>query len=188
MKKIAPLVLALAVPGVCCVVAAYFCHFYYTLYQSTVTELESRINSFDMRLATLEAHKSRELTPVHVWGIISTADRPEDEHMRFYLSSEKHPEGYYEAINAKGGPLIRPEFRLPTDSTTNCEYTIQIESQFGVLADAWLSHAEPYQALAAFDEFRIFCPDKTNILRLVARPRHGTSVQVRFELVLLCQK
>src|SRR5512133_1206454 len=88
MKKIAPPILVLTVSGVCCVVAAYFCHFYYTRYQSTVTELESRVNSFDMRLATLEGHKSRELTPVHVWGIISTADRPEDEHLHFYLSSE----------------------------------------------------------------------------------------------------
>jgi hypothetical protein len=188
MKKIAPLVLALTISGVCCVAAAYFCHFYYTRYQGTVSELESRIGSFDMRVARLEAHKSRELTPVHVWGIISTSDRAEDEHLRFYLSSEKHPEGYFEAINAKGGPLIRPELRLPTDSTTNCEYTIQIESQFGTLVDAWLSHAEPYQALAGFDEFRVTCADKTNILRLVARPRHGTSVQMRFELVLLCQK
>ena len=108
--------------------------------------------------------------------------------MHLYLSSEKHPEGYFEAINAKGGPLIRPELRLPADCTTNCEYTIQIESQFGALADAWLSHAAPYQALAAFDEFRVSCPGKTNIARLVARPRHGASLQMRFEIVLLCQK
>ena len=33
---------------------------------------------------------------------------------------------------------------------------IQIESQFGIVADAWLSHAEPYQDLAAFDEFRVY--------------------------------
>jgi len=188
MKRVIPLVLALTITGVCCVVAAYFCNFYYTRYQSAVTELESRINAFDMRLATLEAHKSRELTPVHVWGIISTADRAADEQMHFYLSSERHPDGFFEAINAKGGPLIRPELRLPVGSKTNCEYDIQIESQFGIVADAWLSHAEPYRDLAAFDEFRIYCPPKTNIVRLIARPRGDASVQMRFDLVLLCER
>jgi len=102
MKK-SLLVTALSISAVCCVVAAYFCQFYYTRYRNTVTELEYRINAFDTRLTTLEAHKSRELTPVHVWGVISTADRQEDEQLHFYLSSEKHPEGYFEAINAKGG-------------------------------------------------------------------------------------
>lgn len=169
-------------------VAAYFCHFYYTRYRNSVTELESRINGFDMRLATLEAHKSRELTPVHVWGMISTADRSEDGNLHFYLSSQALPVGYFEAINAKGGPLIRPELRLPPDSSTNCEFVIQIAGQFGTLSDAWLSHVEPYQDLAAFEEFRVFCPDKTNALRLVARTRHGVSIQMRFDLVLLCQK
>ena len=31
-----------------------FCHFYYTRYQSAVTEFDIRINSFDMLLAKLE--------------------------------------------------------------------------------------------------------------------------------------
>jgi hypothetical protein len=179
---------ALTVAGVCCVVAAYFCHFYYTRYQSTVTELESRINGFDMRLATLEGHKSRELTPVRFWGVISTSDRPADEGVRFYLSSEKHPDDFFEAINAKGGPMIRPELRLPTGSTTNCEYDIQIESQFGIVADAWLSHAASFQDLAAFDEFSVYSPNRTNMVRLIARPKPGTSVQMRFEIVVLCEK
>ena len=169
-------------------VAAYFCQFYYTRYRNTVTELEYRITSFDTRLGTLEAHKSRELTPVHVWGVISTADRQEDEHLHFYLSSEKHPEGYFEAINAKGGPLIRPEFRLPAGATTNCEYDIQIESQFGNIADAWLSHAEPYQDLGRFEEFRVRPSGRTNVVRLIVRPQQNASVQMRFDLVLLCEK
>src|SRR5205809_5313277 len=105
---------ALTVTGVCLVVAAYFCHFYYSRYQSTVTDLESRINSFDMRLSALEGHKARTLTPVRVWAVISTADKPPDDAVRFHLSSEKHPDDFFEAINAKGGPLVRPELRLPT--------------------------------------------------------------------------
>lgn len=188
MKKTLPLVLALTIPGVCCVVAVFFCQFYYPRYRNAVTELEYRINALDTRLATLEGHKSRELIPVHVWGIISTADRPEDQHMHFYLSSEKHAGGYFEAINAKGGPLIRPEFRLPTGVTTNCEYDIQIESQFGNVVDAWLSHAEPYQDLGRFDEFRVRTSGRTNVVRLIARPQQNASVQMRFDLVLLCER
>ena len=168
--------------------AAYFCHFYYTLYRNTVTELENRINDFDMRLASLEGHKSRELTPVRVWGVLSTSDRPADDTIRSYLSSERHPDGFFEVTDAKGGPLVRPELRLPADSTTNCVYDIQVPNQFGEVADAWLSHAAPYQDLAAFDEFEVYSRNATNLVRLIARPRPGASVQMRFEILLLCEK
>jgi len=187
MNKIATF-LALTVAGVCLVVAAYFCHFYHTRYQSTVTDLESRINSFDMRLATLEGHKARTLTPVRVWAVISTADRPLSERVRFYRSSDQHPDGYFEAINAKGGPLVQPEIRLPAGATTNCVFDIQVETQFGMVADAWLSHAEPYKDLAAFDELRVYSLDRTNIVRVIARPKPGASVQLTFDILLLCEK
>ena len=111
-----------------------------------------------------------------------------DEGIRFYLSSEKHPDDFFEAINAKGGPLVRPEFRLPVGATTNCVYDIRVERQFGVVADAWLSHAEPYRDLAAFDEFRVYSPNRTNIVRLIARPKPGASVQMRFDILILCEK
>ena len=187
MKKAISFV-ALTIAGVCIVVAAYFCHFYYSRYQSVVTGLESRISSFDMRLATLEGHKSRELTPVRVWAVISTSDKPADEGIRFYHSSEKHPDDFFEAINAKGGPLVRPEFRLPAGAITNCVYDIQVDGQFGIVADAWLSHAEPYQDLAAFDEFRVYSPNRTNIVRLIVRPKPGASVQMRFDILILCER
>jgi len=190
MKKAIPFV-ALTAAGICMVVTAYFCQFYYTRYQNAenaLARLESRINYFDNRLNTLEAHKSRQLTPVRFWGVISTSDKPADEHIRFYLSSEKHPDDFFEAINAKGGPLIRPELRLPAGSTTNCAYDIQVGGQFGIVADAWLSHAAPYQDLAAFDDFRVYSPNRTNIVRVIARPKPGASVQMRFYVVLLCEQ
>jgi hypothetical protein len=187
MKKAISFI-ALTIAGVCIVAAAYFCHFYYSRYLSVVTELEGRISSFDMRLATLESHKSRELTPVRFWAVISTSDKPRDDGLYFYLSSEKHPDNFFEAINAKGGALVRPELRIPAGSTTNCVYDIQVESQFGIVADAWLSHAEPYQDLAAFEEFRVLSPNKTNVVRLIARPKPGASVQMRFDILVLCEK
>jgi hypothetical protein len=188
MKKVIPFAVALTIAGVCCVVAAYFCQFYYSRYSEAVTGLESRINSFDMRLSQLEAHKSRELTPVRVWGMISTTDRPADEHMLFYLPSEKRPDNSFEAVNAKGGPLVRPEFRLPVGSTTNCEFDIQIEGQFGIVADVWLSHAEPYQDLAAFQQFHVYCPNRTNIVRMIARLKPDASIKMRFDIVVLCER
>lgn len=187
MKKIAPY-LTLTACGVCLVVAAYFSHFYYTRYQDTVTDLEHHINFFEMRLAELEAHKSRELTPVRVSAVISTTDRPPDEHVRLYLSSEKHPDGFFEIVNAKGGPHVTPELRLAAGAATNCEFDIQVESQFGIVADAWLSHAEPYQDLAAFEELRVYSPNRTNLVRLIARPKPGASVQMRFDILLLCEQ
>lgn len=187
MKKVVAFV-AWTGAGVCIVVAAYFCNFYYTRYQNIATELDSRINSFDRRLATLEGHKARQLTPLHIWGLISTTDRPADEHMRFYASTEKRPENFFEAINAKGGPLIRPEIRLPSGSISNCVFEVQIESQFGNVTDAWLSHAAPYQNLASFKEFRVYCPNRTNSVRLIVEPKPGASVQMRFDIVVLCEK
>jgi len=188
MKKNLLLVVALTIAGVCCVVTAYFCQFYYTRYQSTVTELESRINSFDMRLAKLEGHKSRELTPVRVWGVLSTTDRSADTSPLLEPSPGRNGGHLFEAVNAKGGPLIRPEFRLPAGSITNYEYDILIEEQFGIVASAWLSHAEPYQDLAAFEQFRVYCPNKTNIVRLIARAKPNASIKMRFDIVVLCER
>src|SRR6266568_4881212 len=109
MRNIFPVAVALTIAGMCCVFTAYFCQFYYTRYQGIVSESEYRINRFDMRLGTLEAHKSRELTPVRIWGMISTTDRPADERIRFYWSSETHADNYFKAVNMKGGPCIEPE-------------------------------------------------------------------------------
>jgi hypothetical protein len=74
----------LTIVGLCLVVTAYFCHFYYYRYQGVVTRLESSLRGFEMRLGELEAHKSRELTPVRVWAVISTSDRSAYEGLQFF--------------------------------------------------------------------------------------------------------
>lgn len=186
--RIVPFTVSLTIGGVCCVVAAYFCHFYYSRYQSTVTLVERNLSSFSARLSDLEKHKSRELTPIRIWGVISTADRPPDEYVKSYQSSEKRSDNFFKASNAKGGPVILPEIRLPSAMTTNSEFDIQIDSQFGIVADVWLSFAAPYTDLAAFEEFHVDCPNKTNSVRLIARPKPGASVQMRFDVLVLCEK
>lgn len=191
MKRPLPLVILLLIAGICCIVTTYFCQFYYFRYRNAraaIDDFEIRINDFDARLSQLESHKSRQLTPIRVWAVISTTDKPLDKDIQFHLSSEKHPHDFFEAINAKGGPLIRPELRLPVGATTNCVYDIQVANQFGKVADAWLSHAEPYCDLAAFDEFQVYSPNRTNIVRLTARLKPGASVQMRFDVLLLCEE
>ena len=61
-------------------------------------------------------------------------------------------------------------------------------SQFGIVADVWLSFAAPYNDLAAFEEFHVYSPNKTNIVSLIARPKPGASVQMRFDVLVLCEK
>ncbi|HSH95841.1 MAG TPA: hypothetical protein VK968_16975, partial [Roseimicrobium sp.] len=65
---------ALTLAGVVFTVSIYFCAFFYNRYHNGVTELEVRINSFDMRLDKLEGHKAKGFNVSHVWGMISTTD------------------------------------------------------------------------------------------------------------------
>ena len=187
MKRTLILIVALTIAGICCVVAAYFSHFYYHRYQTAVTKLESLVSSFDTRLSILEAHKARELRPVRVWGVISTTDRPSDDYLAG-LPAPELPELRYQVVGSKEGTFIRPELRLRAGSATNFLYEIEIEKPFGPVADVWLSHAAPYQDLAAFEEFRLYSSNKTNIVRLIARLKSGASVQMRFDMVVLCEK
>ena len=166
--------------------AAYFCQFYYHRYKTLTTSLEGHVSSFEQRLASLENHKSRELTPVRVWGKISTTDLPPDEHMKFY-DGEMPPGVSFEIGNSKVGWHIHPELRLPAGATSNCVYDLHVRGKEGYLVDAWLSHAAPYQDLASFEEFRLIPLRGTNIVRLTARPKPGAFIQMRFEILMLGQ-
>src|SRR5947199_6141790 len=77
MKKLIPAAIAATIAGICCIIAAYFCHFYYMLYRHTEIDLGRQLNSFDQRLSRLEAHKARNLASVDFWGEISSTDQLE---------------------------------------------------------------------------------------------------------------
>jgi len=171
---------ALTVAGVCCVVAAYFCHFYYIRYQNVVTELESHINSFEARLATLEGHKPKDLIPSYAAAEISTTDRQASDSFRFRDGDDKRFKLYISK-----GDWIAPEFRIPAGSTNRLEFDIHYGSGSNSVVGAWLSHAEPYQDLALFDEFRAYRPFDTNVIRLVVQLKPGASIKSRFTLVIL---
>lgn len=186
MKRLMASTVAVTFAGVCCAISVYFSALYYHRHKNDSTLVQSYIPAFDMRLGRLEAHKARELRPERYWGIISTSDRPEDKGLQFYRSSAQHPADYYEGIGAKGGSVIRPELRLSAGAAADQEFTIQFPSgREVVLADAWLSHAAPFTDLAAFEEFRAFVPYRTNVVTIIARPKPGASVHMRFEIVVL---
>ena len=163
-----------------CIVAAYFCHFYYTRYQTVVTELESRINGFDARLATLEGYKPKYMIPSEAMAEISTTDHPAEDSLRWQAGDTNE----FRLVLGKGD-WIAPEFRIPAGSTNRQEFDIHYQSGSNALVGAWLSEVEPYQDLAMFDEFRAYRPYNTNVVRLVVQPKPGASFKFRFTLVIL---
>jgi hypothetical protein len=114
--------------GIFCLVVAYFCHFYYFRYKGDMAaRVEGSLNSFEMRLSRLEAHKARELVPVSIRGQISTSDRQADS-LFGQTMSENGSDNFVAVIDAKM-PRIIPELRLPSGSTTNHDYAIHVPSQ-----------------------------------------------------------
>ncbi len=183
MKRAIPLI-ALAVAGVCCIAAAYFCQFYYSRYQTVVTQLEDRINSFDMQLARLESEKPKHLIPSYATAEISTSDRQASH----FSGSD---EGNDRTLKLHIGKMhtIAPEIRIPVGSTNRLQFDIHYdEPGSNAMVGAWLSHAEPYQDLALFDEFRAYRPFDTNVIRLEVQLKPGASIKTRFTLVILHER
>lgn len=178
MKRIIPIAVAVLIVGLCLLVAAYFCHYYYTLNQYTALQLkgmlESRIDSLEGRAGRLEAHKPRHLIPIRLFGQISTTD----EELSVADSQQFHLQ------NSKGGRSIVPELRLPATSTSEHEFEIHVSSDIGTVVDGWLSHAEPYDDLAAFVKLDVY-RGGTNSFRLVVQTKPGSRINMRFTLVVL---
>jgi hypothetical protein len=191
MKKIFTC-LGIAFVGVCCIMAAYYCHFKYSLYQGTKTRwqsdldgLDSRIQQMEWRMRRLEAHKVRNLKPFHLSCEISTTDQPAFGSLN---PMPANTNGIFAARHGKCSS-VEPEFRLPAGATNEFEFDIDIPEYFGSPVDAWLSHAGAYQDLAAFDVFhvyRAFRAGETNKVKLIAQVKTNSSVKMRFDIVVLC--
>lgn len=180
--------LAVTCAAVCIVVAGFVSHFYYSRYEDAETELLRRIDQFNARLGRLEEHKARELAPVQISGWISTTDRDRSTDSPIKYFPEGNSSGPFEAISVKGGPIIRPEIRIPAGSTNDLEFDLKIPDHFGKIVDAWFSHAGPFQDLTSFSQFRVNCPYGTNAIRLWVQLRPGASVQMQFEILVLVQR
>ena len=177
MKK-AILFFALAISAMCWVVAVYFSSYYYHLYVSARTELEQRCERLEGRVSYLEARK--DLIPSYAAAEISTTDRPASESFRFQEGDGKEFKLYIGK-----GDWIAPEIRIPAGSTNRQEFDIHYGTGSNALVGAWLSHEEPYQDLAMFDEFRAYRPFNTNVIRLVVQLKPGASIKSRVTLVIL---
>ena len=186
--KQAILYIALTFAGMCLVVTTYFSHYYYALYQTASTDQKSQLEQFDMRLATLEAHKSRELTPVHLAGILSTTDQLADEYSLRVYPPQNYPTNYFETSRSKGGLAIEPELRIPAGATNSFEFDIHIGREFGTVTHAWLSSTRPFQDLATFQQFDVAFSRGTNVIRLTVQLKPGATVKRQFEFVVLCLK
>ena len=182
MKKLIPAAIAATIAGICCIIAAYFCHFYYMLYRHTETDLGRQLNSFDQRLSRLEAHKARNLASVDFWGEISSTDQLEKT---LWSSGASTNKDHFETSIGKGNQIY-PTIRIPVGSVEKHEYSVHISEQAGHVVDAWFSQAEPYRDLAAFDQFHVYRADGTNTLKLIAQLRTNSSINMRFKIVVLC--
>ena len=181
MKRITAIGVVIGIAGAFCIVAAYFSSYYYHLYVVAQTDLEQRCANYDYRIAYLEQRKH--LIPTDGWGEISTTDRPASDSV---ILQEGLSGGLFTLHTGKGN-WISPEFRIPAGSTNRQVFDIRVNSGEEVVG-AWLSHAEPYQDLAAFDEFRAYHPHGTNVVRLEVQPKPGASFKFRFTLVVLHER
>ena len=183
VKRMLPLAIALAVAGVCCVVAACFCHFYYTLYRHASTELE---RSVDGRISQLQGDVERlagqkHFSPIRARLFISTTDRPEDD---FFGPGTNRP-SEYDLGNSKDGWVILPELRLPAGSAALREFRITLHPTGTRVMDAWITPPAQPEAVAAFETFAIRPDEGTNSLTLTVRPKRGASVKQECTVVVL---
>src|ERR1700692_3461690 len=154
MKRIAATTLIVSIAVVCCVVAAFFSMYFYTLHmfdEKARPGLEAKFQELKYRVKYLESHNPGDRVPLHVWGEISTTDHPSQIAM-VMASGNDGTNVTYSASMSKG-MNISPDFRLGAGSTAKQEFDIHVDSQLGTVADAWLSEGEPYTDLAAFEEF-----------------------------------
>ena len=183
MKRILPFAVVLTVAGVCCIVSAYFCHFYYTLYRHASTELEqsvdSRITSLQYEVELLA--KQKHFTPIRAHGVISTTDKEAD-----HCAGEPTTDpGHYQLGYSKSGWVVCPELRVPAGSVSRHEFDITLSPPTMRVMDAWVTPPGQPEALAFFETFSVRPNEGTNSLKLTVRAKPGVSIKHPFTMVVL---
>jgi hypothetical protein len=182
VKRILPVAIAVTAAGVCCIIAAYFCHFYYTLYRQASTNLEQSVDSRIKQLQWDVEHlaKQRHFRPIRARVFISTTDKqPVD-----WLGAGTNP-SEYQLGQSKMGWIIQPELRLPAGSTALQEFKINLWPLGTRVMDAWISPPGQPEAVAAFETFTVRPDEGTNSLTLTVRAKPGVSVKHEFTVVVL---
>lgn len=183
MKRVLPLAIALTVAGVCCIVAAYFCHFYYTLYRNASTQLEQSVDSRikELQFEVQRLAKQRHFAPMRVRAVISTTDQ-EAGHWGGEPASKP---GEYQAANSKTGWWVSPELRVPAGSTARQEYEISLSPSNTRIIDAWISPPGEPEVLRSFSTFSV-CPNEgTNSLHLIVCAKPDLSIRHEFTIVVV---
>ena len=175
--------MVLTVAGICCIVAAYFCHFYYTLYRHASTELEANVDSRvgELQYAVEQLAKQKHFAPIRASGVISTSDR-EAEHWPGEPTLEP---GTYQLGLSKSGWVVCHELRIPAGSVTQHEFDITLTPPDTRVMDAWVSPPGEPEALAMFEKFSASPNEGTNSVRLTVRAKPGVSVKHRFTMVVV---
>ncbi len=183
MKRTLPIAVAVTVAGVCCIIAAYFCHFYYTLYRQASTDLERSVDSrikqvqWDMeRLA-----KQRHFRAIRARAVISTTDKQPEQ----WFGTQTNSPSQYQLGQSKMGWIISPELRLPAGSTDLQEFRVTLWPASTQVLDAWISPPAQPDAAAAFDTFVVRPDEGTNALTIKVRAKPGISVKHEFTVVVL---
>jgi hypothetical protein len=183
VKRILPVAVALTGTGVCCIIAAYFCHFYYTLYRHASTDLEQSVDSQikELRWEVERLAKQKHFRPIRARLFVSTTDKQPDD---WLVPSTNSPSEYHLG-QSKMGWIVQPEVRLRAGSTALQEFKIALWPPGMRVMDAWISPPAQGDAVAAFERFAV-CPDEgTNSLTLTVRMKPGVSVKHEFTVVVL---
>jgi hypothetical protein len=180
MKRILPVTVALTVAGVCCTVATYYCHFYYTLYQQTHTELQVNMDTqiASLRQEVARLAKQKHFKPIRARGWISTTDLLPDE-------SHGYTTNNFSLGQSKGGWEITPELRLESGATELHDFRIFLWPTNTRVMDAWISPPEHPEAVAAFYKFAVVPDEGTNSITLRVKGKPKTSVRHEFTVVIL---
>jgi hypothetical protein len=168
------------IAGVCCISAAYFCHFYYTLYQQTHAELEVnmeiQIDSLRREVARLANQKH--FHPIRARAWISTTDLQPDEKLGY--ATNKLTLG-----QSKAGWVITPELRIESGSSALHEFTIDLWPTNTRVMDAWISPPGQPGSLAPFDTLTVSPDEGTNSITLKVQAKPGTSGRHEFTVIVL---
>lgn len=183
MKNLLPVAIAITVSGVCCIIAAYFCHFYYTLYRRASTELQQSVDSRirDLQQEVDRLAKQKHFRPIRARVFISTTDLQPDN----LLGAGTNNPSEFQLGFSKMGWVILPELRLPAWSPGFQEFRITLQPPGTRVMDAWVSPPGLAEGLAAFETFAILPDEGTNSLTLRVRAKPGASLRREFTIVVL---
>lgn len=183
MKKILPLAVVLTLSGICCIIAAYYCHFYHALYLNVSTELEQTVNSRvnDLQHRVEQFAQQRHFVAIRAHGIVLTTDKDPGH---WAGEPTTHP-GEYELGSSKSGWVISPELRLPAGSMSVHEFYITLPPAETRAIDAWISPPGQPEILAMFEQFSVIPIEGTNLLKMTVQAKPGASLKFPFTMVVV---